>query len=86
MFLSISHDASFEYRLLLSASHPKDKDILLDQEYYAIILDEAHNIKNPRAKATQIYSYIKSFLCSMYDFCDILKLKAKHGCLNNIII
>ncbi len=39
---------------------PRDKDILLANEYNTIILDEAQTIKNSRAKLTQIACQLKS--------------------------
>jgi SNF2 family DNA or RNA helicase len=39
---------------------PRDKDILLAQEYYYLILDEAQVIKNPKAQAARIVREIKT--------------------------
>ena len=38
----------------------RDQETLLSHDYYALILDEAQNIKNPRAKATQILHQMKA--------------------------
>ena len=39
---------------------PRDKDALLENEYHLLILDEAQNIKNPKAKASQIAHQIRA--------------------------
>ena len=38
---------------------PRDQDILLESDYYYLILDEAQVIKNPRAQAAQVVRKIK---------------------------
>ncbi|QKE38355.2 DEAD/DEAH box helicase [Ferrovum myxofaciens] len=43
------------YPLLL-----RDKDVLTEQEFYYLILDEAHIIKNPKSQATRIVHQIKA--------------------------
>ena len=37
-----------------------DKDVLLAQEYHLVILDEAQNIKNPKATTTQLVHQLKA--------------------------
>lgn len=39
---------------------PRDKETLLQHQYYQLILDEAQNIKNPKAKATQIVHQLQA--------------------------
>lgn len=39
---------------------PRDKDVLTGQEFYYLILDEAHIIKNPKSQATRIVHQIKA--------------------------
>jgi len=39
---------------------PRDKEVLIGQEFYLLILDEAHIIKNPKSQATQIVHQIKA--------------------------
>ncbi len=39
---------------------PRDKDTLLEQDYYYLILDEAQVIKNPRAQASQVVREINT--------------------------
>jgi SNF2 family DNA or RNA helicase len=38
----------------------RDKEVLLEQQYYIVILDEAQNIKNAQAKMTQIVQQLKA--------------------------
>ncbi|CAH1189737.1 Superfamily II DNA or RNA helicase, SNF2 family [Candidatus Nitrotoga sp. BS] len=39
---------------------PRDKEVLIGQEFHLLILDEAHIIKNPKSQATQIVHQIKA--------------------------
>jgi len=39
---------------------PRDEDILLEQDYHYLILDEAQSIKNPLCKAAQVVRQIKT--------------------------
>lgn len=39
---------------------PRDEEILLEQRYYYLILDEAQTIKNPLSKAARLVRHIKS--------------------------
>ena len=39
---------------------PRDKEVLLGQEFHLLILDEGHFIKNPKSQATQIVHQIKA--------------------------
>ncbi|MFZ1547287.1 MAG: DEAD/DEAH box helicase [Candidatus Nitrotoga sp.] len=39
---------------------PRDKEVLVGQEFHLLILDEAHIIKNPKSQATQIVHQIKA--------------------------
>ena len=57
-------DTVDQYDLVLTTYPllPRDKQELLKQHYYLLILDEAQNIKNPKAKATQIVHQIKADL------------------------
>lgn len=55
-------DVITEYDLVLT-TYPlltRDKEILLKQEFHTIILDEAHYIKNSKAKNTQVACQIKA--------------------------
>ena len=38
----------------------RDEEFLLPYQYHLLILDEAQNIKNPRAKASQVVRQIKA--------------------------
>lgn len=38
----------------------RDEEFLLRHQYHLLILDEAQNIKNPRAKASQVVRQIKA--------------------------
>lgn len=51
-----------EYDLILTTYPllPRDKKSLLQYHYHLLILDEAQNIKNPKAKATQIVHQLKA--------------------------
>ncbi|GAB6139734.1 DEAD/DEAH box helicase [Methylosoma difficile] len=51
-----------DYHLVLTTYPllPRDEDILLEHEYYYLILDEAQTIKNPLCKASQIVRQIKT--------------------------
>lgn len=39
---------------------PRDKEVLIGQEFHLLILDEGHIIKNPKSQATQIVHQIKA--------------------------
>ncbi|MFA7241820.1 MAG: DEAD/DEAH box helicase [Sulfuricellaceae bacterium] len=39
---------------------PRDKEVLVEQEFHYLILDEAHIIKNPKSQATRIVHQIKA--------------------------
>ncbi|SEH08270.1 DEAD/DEAH box helicase [Candidatus Venteria ishoeyi] len=39
---------------------PRDKEALMQSHYHILVLDEAQNIKNPKAKATQLVHQIKA--------------------------
>ncbi|MDQ7004175.1 MAG: DEAD/DEAH box helicase [Ghiorsea sp.] len=49
-------DAIAQYDLVLTTYPllPRDASFLIDEPYHMLILDEAQNIKNPRAKASQL--------------------------------
>ncbi len=51
-----------EYDLVLTTYPllPRDKPELLKYQFYFLILDEAHNIKNPKTKATQTLHHLKA--------------------------
>jgi len=51
-----------DYDLILTTYPllPRDKDTLLQQDYYYLILDEAQVIKNPRAQASQVVREINT--------------------------
>ncbi len=51
-----------DYDLILTTYPllPRDKETLLEQDYYYLILDEAQVIKNPRAQASQVVREIKT--------------------------
>jgi superfamily II DNA or RNA helicase len=51
-----AHDLVLTTYPLLS----RDKEALLDNEFHLLVLDEAQNIKNPKAKATQLVHQIKA--------------------------
>jgi superfamily II DNA or RNA helicase len=51
-----AHDLILTTYPLLS----RDKDALLKQQYHFLVLDEAQNIKNPKAKATQIVHQLQA--------------------------
>lgn len=51
-----------EYDLILTTYPllPRDEKVLLDSDYYYLVLDEAHIIKNPKAKASRVVRKIKA--------------------------
>jgi SNF2 family DNA or RNA helicase len=55
-------DSLGEYDLVLTTYPllPHDEEVLTAQEFYYLVLDEAHIIKNPKAKATRIVHQIKT--------------------------
>ncbi len=51
-----------EYDLILT-TYPllsRDRDVLIEQAFHLLILDEAHAIKNPKAQATQIVHQLRA--------------------------
>ncbi len=52
--------ADYDLVLTTYALLPRDAEALTEQEYHAVILDEAQAIKNPRAKAAQIARNLKT--------------------------
>ena len=57
------HYANIQQYDVVFTTYPllvRDKEILLDNEFYYLILDEAHCIKNAKAKSTQIVLQLKA--------------------------
>lgn len=52
--------AKFDLILTTYPLLTRDKDVLLQQDFSTLILDEAQNIKNPNAKSTQLVHKIKA--------------------------
>ena len=55
-------DSLADYDLVLTTYPllPRDQEVLTAQEFYYLVLDEAHLIKNPKSQATRIVHQIKA--------------------------